>query len=148
MRYRHTMIRVQNLDAALAFWSGILGLIETRRVEVPEGQFTLVFLAAPEDLEAAQSRRAPELELTYNWNTDEVPRAQGRAWGHLCYNVRHIYDFCQNLMDKGLIINRPPRDGKMAFIKSPEGVSIELVQEGAPLPPAQPWMSMENKGTW
>ena len=148
MRYRHTMIRVQNLDAALAFWSGILGLIETRRVEVPAGQFTLVFLAAPEDLEAAQSRRAPELELTYNWNTDEVPRAQGRAWGQLCYNVRHIYDFCQNLMDKGLIINRPPRDGKMAFIKSPEGVSIELVQEGAPLPPAQPWMSMENKGTW
>lgn len=148
MRYRHTMIRVEDLDAALKFWVEIFGLKETRRVEVPEGKFTLVFLAAEDDLERALEARAPELELTYNWETGEQPRAQGRAWGHICYNVANIYDTCQGLVDKGVTINRPPRDGKMAFLKSPEGISIELVQEGAPLRPAEPWASKANVGSW
>ena len=148
MRFRHTMIRVKDLDAALDFWVGTLGLVETRRTNHPEGKFTLVFLAAPQDAQTARETRAPELELTYNWEGSEEPRVEGRAWGHLAYNVAHIYDFCQNLMNKGVTINRPPHDGKMAFIKSPEGVSIELIQEGANLPVQDPWASMENVGTW
>ena len=148
MRYRHTMIRVADLDQALAFWVGILGLVETRRVEVSEGKFTLIFLAAPQDHSSALETKAPELELTYNWEGGERPKAEGRAWGHLAYNVADLYATCQELMDKGVTLNRPPRDGKLAFIKSPEGISIELVQEGPALPPQEPWMSMGNVGSW
>ena len=148
MRYRHTMIRVDNLDRSLEFWTGPMGLIETRRHDSETGRFTLVFLAAPQDAERARAERAPELELTYNWDTGETPRVAGRAWGHLAYNVDNIYAFCQRLMDQGIAINRPPRDGKMAFVKSPEGISIELLQEGEALPPAEPWASLENIGSW
>ena len=148
MRYRHTMIRVDNLDSSLNFWTGPMGLIETRRMDHAAGRFTLVFLAAPKDEAHARAKSAPELELTYNWDTGEQPRAEGRAWGHVAYNVDNIYDFCQRLRDQGVVINRPPRDGKMAFVKSPEGVSIELIQEGEALPPAEPWASMENIGSW
>ncbi len=148
MRFRHTMIRVEDLDAAIDFWVGTLGLVETRRDDYPEGKFTLVFLAAPMDEQTALDTRAPELELTYNWEGGEQPRVEGRAWGHLAYNVENIYEFCQGLVDKGLTINRPPCDGKMAFIKSPEGISIEIIQEGQALPAQEPWASMENIGTW
>lgn len=148
MRFRHTMIRVEDLDAAIDFWVGTLGLVETRRNDYPEGKFTLVFLAAPLDEQTARDTSAPELELTYNWEGGEQPRAEGRAWGHLAYNVENIYEFCQGLVDKGVTINRPPRDGKMAFIKSPEGISIEIIQEGPSLPAQEPWASMENIGTW
>ena len=142
------MIRVENLDTSLTFWTDVMGLIETRRLDSEAGQFTLVFLAAPQDMERAQAERAPELELTYNWNGGEQPRAEGRAWGHVCYNVDDIYAYCDALKTKGVTINRPPRDGKMAFVKSPEGISIELVQEGEALPPKTPWVDMENIGTW
>ena len=142
------MIRVDNLESSLDFWTGPMGLIEMRRMDSETGKFTLVFLAAPDDVQAAETKRAPELELTYNWDTDERPRTQGRAWGHLCYTVPDIYTFCQNLIDHGITINRPPRDGKMAFIKSPEDISIELIQEGEALPQTEPWVSMDNTGTW
>ncbi len=148
MRYRHTMIRVDNLTTSLAFWTGPMGLVETRRVDSDAGQFTLVFLAAPADVASATATQAPELELTYNWHTGEQPRVAGRAWGHVAYNVGDIYGFCQRLVDSGLSLNRPPRDGKMAFLKSPEGVSIELIQEGEALPVREPWASMESRGTW
>ena len=148
MRFRHTMIRVTDLEAALAFWVGTVGLIETRRADYPEGKFTLVFLAAAQDEATARETSAPELELTYNWDGDEQPAVEGRAWGHLAYNVDDIYAYCQGLVDKGVTINRPPRDGKMAFIKSPEGISIEIIQEGAALPIQEPWASMANEGSW
>lgn len=148
MRFRHTMIRVESLEAALEFWVGAMGLVETKRREFPAGKFTLVFLAAPLDEQRARETDAPELELTYNWEGGEQPRATGRAWGHLAYNVADIYAFCQGLVDKGVTINRPPRDGKMAFVKSPEGISIELIQEGEALPAQEPWASMENIGSW
>ena len=148
MRYRHTMIRVDNLDASLDFWTGPMGLIETRRMDSAAGKFTLVFLAAPQDADTARATSAPELELTYNWDTGEQPRVAGRAWGHLAYNVTDIYATCQRLVDAGIVMNRPPRDGKMAFIKSPEGISIELIQEGEALPAQEPWASLPNIGTW
>jgi len=147
MRYLHTMIRVRDLDESLDFWVGKIGLVETRRKEVPEGKFTLVFLAAPQDEAAALEANAPELELTWNWGSDEVYET-GRSWGHLAYKVDDIYGYCQRLMDAGVTINRPPRDGRMAFVKSPDDVSIEILQEGEALEPREPWASMPNTGTW
>ena len=147
MKYLHTMIRVTDIDAALDFFVGKLGMIETRRKEVPEGKFTLIFLAADQDLEQAEATRAPELELTYNWDSEESYTG-GRNFGHLAYTVKDIYATCQNLMDKGVTINRPPRDGRMAFVKSPDGISLELLQEGEAQAPAEPWTSMENTGSW
>ena len=147
MRYLHTMIRVTNLDQSLDFWCNKMGLTETRRIEVPEGKFTLIFLAGDKDVDAAKANNAPELELTYNWDSDET-YTTGRAWGHLAYKVDNIYETCQALMDAGVVINRPPRDGRMAFVKSPDNISIELLQEGDALAPAEPWASMENTGDW
>lgn len=147
MRYVHTMVRVKDLDASLDFYCNKFGLEEIRRVDRPEGKFTLVFLAAPQDADSARETRAPELELTYNWGSEEVYET-GRSWGHLAYKVDDIYAVCQDLMDKGVTINRPPRDGWMAFIKSPDDISIELIQEGEPLPKQEPWASMENTGSW
>jgi len=147
MRYLHTMIRVTDLDQSLDFWVNKVGLVETRRSENPEGKYTLVFLAAPKDESRAVDENAPELELTYNWGSDEVYET-GRSWGHLAYKVDDIYAYCQKLMDAGITINRPPRDGRMAFIKSPDDVSIEILQEGDALPVQEPWASMPNIGTW
>lgn len=147
MRYLHTMIRVTDLDQSLDFWVNKLGLVETRRSDHPEGKFTLVFLAAPKDLDRANAERAPELELTYNWDSDEVYET-GRSWGHVAYKVDDIYAYCQRLMDAGVTINRPPRDGRMAFVKSPDDVSIEILQEGDALPVQEPWASMPNIGKW
>ncbi|MEZ6022676.1 MAG: VOC family protein [Hyphomonadaceae bacterium] len=146
MRYLHTMIRVGDLDAALDFFCAKLGLEEINRMENEKGRFTLVFLAAPEDAEAARQKKAPMVELTYNW--DEHEYAGGRNFGHLAYRVENIYATCQKLMDGGVTINRPPRDGHMAFVRSPDGISIELLQEGAALAPAEPWASMPNTGAW
>ncbi|MEN3953377.1 VOC family protein [Iodidimonas sp. SYSU 1G8] len=139
MRYLHTMLRVQDLDRALDFFVGKLGLEELRRHEVPQGRFTLVFLAPPGQPDA-------QVELTYNWDTEEY--GGGRNFGHLAYEVDDIYGLCQRLMDKGVTINRPPRDGRMAFVRSPDNISIELLQKGTPLPPQEPWASMGNTGEW
>ena len=147
MRYTHTMVRVRDLDASLDFYCNKFGLEEIRRVDNEAGKFTLIFLAAPKDKDSAEETRAPELELTYNWGSDEVYET-GRSWGHLAYRVDDIYAVCQDLMDKGVTINRPPRDGRMAFIKSPDDVSIELIQEGDALEIKEPWKSMENVGSW
>jgi lactoylglutathione lyase len=146
MRYLHTMIRVGDLDAALDFFCAKLGLVEMSRSEHEAGRFTLVFLAAPDDVELARERKAPMVELTYNW--DESEYGGGRNFGHLAYRVKDIYATCQKLADGGVIINRPPRDGRMAFVRSPDGISIELLQEGAPLAPQEPWVSMQNTGSW
>lgn len=139
MEYLHTMIRVRDLDAALDFFVNKLGLVETRRKDVPKGKFTLVFLATEPG--------APEVELTHNWDQDE-PYTEGRNFGHLAYRVDDIYATCQRLLDAGVTINRPPRDGHMAFVRSPDGISIELLQKGESLAPAEPWASMENSGRW
>ena len=139
MKYLHTMVRVSDLDASLKFYCDALGLRELRRSEHEAGRFTLVFLAAPGD-EAAQ------VELTYNW--DEKGYAGGRNFGHLAYAVDDIYAACQKLMDHGVTINRPPRDGRMAFVRSPDGISVELLQHGPSLAPAEPWASMPNTGSW
>ena len=147
MKYLHTMIRVTDIDAALDFFVNKLGMIETRRKDVPEGKFTLIFLAADQDLDQAEAERAPELELTYNWDSEESYTG-GRNFGHLAYTVKDIYATCQSLMDQSVIINRPPRDGRMAFVKSPDGISLELLQEGEAQAPAEPWASMENTGSW
>ena len=147
MRYLHTMIRVTNLDQSLDFWCDKMGMVEIRRKDVPEGKFTLVFLAGDKDVGTAKANNAPELELTYNWGSDEEYNT-GRSWGHLAYKVDNIYETCQSLMDKGVIINRPPRDGRMAFVKSPDNISIELLQEGEALAPAEPWVSSQNIGVW
>ncbi|MGC6413056.1 MAG: VOC family protein [Candidatus Puniceispirillaceae bacterium] len=146
MRYVHTMVRIENIEAALAFYCDALGLVETRRYDNEKGRFTLIFLAAPKDVEAAHAHHAPELELTYNWDPERYTGA--RNFGHLAYRVDDIYASCQRLMDKGVTINRPPRDGNMAFIRSPEGISIELIQEGDALPAQEPWASMDNTGSW
>jgi lactoylglutathione lyase len=146
MEYLHTMIRVGNLDEALSFWRDKLGLVETRRIDRPEGKYTLVFLAAPGDVEKSRDTRAPLLELTYNW--DEHAYTGGRNFGHLAYRVDNIYETCARLMKAGVTINRPPRDGYMAFVKSPDNISIELLQKGDPLPQAEPWASMPNTGSW
>lgn len=147
MRYVHTMIRVTDLGESVDFWVNKVGMVETRRTENPDGKFTLVFLAAPKDEASARDANAPELELTYNWDSDEVYET-GRSWGHLAYKVDDIYGFCQKLMDAGVVINRPPRDGRMAFFKSPDNVSVELIQEGKALPVTEPWASMPNEGSW
>ena len=139
MKYLHTMVRVSNLDDSLAFYCDKLGLRELRRTESEKGRFTLVFLAAPGDDSA-------QVELTYNW--DPEPYGGGRNFGHLAYRVGDIYGLCRRLQDSGVTINRPPRDGRMAFIRSPDGISIELLQEGDALPPQEPWLSMPNTGTW
>jgi lactoylglutathione lyase len=139
MRYLHTMVRVSNLEASLDFYCAKLGLVEQRRHEVPSGRYTLVFLAAPENPEA-------QVELTYNWDPEVY--SGGRNFGHLAYAVKDIYAACQRLRDAGVTIHRPPRDGRMAFVRSPDGISIELLQEGPALPPCEPWTSMPNIGTW
>jgi lactoylglutathione lyase len=146
MRYLHTMVRIKDLDASMDFYTRIFGLKEVRRIENDKGRFTLIFLAAPEDVDAGTEKKAPLLELTYNWDTEDY--GSGRNFGHLAYEVDNIYDFCQDLMDKGVTINRPPRDGNMAFVKSPDGISIELLQKGPALEPAEPWSSMPNTGSW
>ena len=146
MQYLHTMVRVHNLDKALDFYCNKLGLIEMTRKDSEKGRYTLVFLAASGDSEQASQTKAPMLELTYNWDTEEY--TGGRNFGHLAYRVDNIYDTCQDLMNKGVTINRPPRDGYMAFIKSPDGISIELLQKGDKLTPQEPWVSMENNGSW
>ncbi len=139
MKYLHTMVRVSDLEGSLDFYCAKLGLVELRRYDEPKGRFTNVFLAAPGD-ESAQ------VELTYNWDPEEY--AGGRNFGHLAYQVEDIYGLCQRLMDQGVTINRPPRDGRMAFIRSPDGISIELLQKGESLAPAEPWLSMPNTGSW
>lgn len=151
MEYLHSMIRVADLDTTLDFFVGKLGLVEISRREHEKGRFTLVFLAAPGDVAKAKQYKSPLLELTYNWpdengNTEDY--ARGRNFGHLAYRVDDIYALCQTLMDNGVTINRPPRDGHMAFIQSPDGISIELLQKGDALPAQEPWASMENSGSW
>lgn len=146
MRYLHTMVRVKDLDASLNFYCTVFGLTEIRRMENERGRFTLVFLAAHDDLGKAQAELAPCLELTYNWDTEDY--AGGRNFGHLAYEVDDIYATCQRLMDNGVTINRPPRDGHMAFVRSPDGISIEILQKGESLAPAEPWASMPNTGAW
>ena len=146
MQYLHTMVRVSDLDRSLDFYCNQLGLVEIRRSENEKGRYILVFLAAPDDAEAARSKRAPMVELTYNWDPEEY--TGGRNFGHLAYRVDDIYALCERLRQAGITINRPPRDGYMAFIRSPDGISIELLQRGDPLPPQEPWGSMPNEGTW
>ena len=146
MQYLHTMVRVADLSAALDFYCAKLGLEEVRRFDNEAGRFTLVFLAAPGDVARAREDSAPLVELTYNWDAEEY--AGGRNFGHLAYRVDDIYAACERLMQGGVTINRPPRDGRMAFVRSPDGVSIELLQKGAALAPAEPWASMPNTGTW
>ncbi|MDP1739420.1 MAG: lactoylglutathione lyase [Caulobacter sp.] len=146
MQYLHTMVRVRDLDAALDFYCDKLGLAQVSRVDVEAGRFTLVFLAAPDDLEAAKAKKAPTVELTWNW--DDEAYDGGRNFGHLAYAVDDIYAACQRLMDGGVTINRPPRDGRMAFVRSPDNISIELLQKGPNLAPAEPWLSMPNVGVW
>lgn len=146
MRYLHTMVRVKDLEQSLNFYCNIFGLKETRRIENEKGRFTLIYLAAKEDMQSAEAKHAPELELTYNWDKEDYKG--GRNFGHLAYEVDNIYETCKKLSEQGVIINRPPRDGHMAFIKSPDGISIELLQRGEKLAPQEPWVSMENTGTW
>lgn len=145
MKYLHTMVRVSDLDQSVRFYE-LLGLKEVRRVDSEAGRYTLVFLAAPDDAERSVAERAPEVELTWNWDPEDY--SGGRNFGHLAYAVDDIYESCQRLMDGGVTINRPPRDGRMAFVRSPDGISVELLQKGAALAPAEPWASMPNKGAW
>jgi lactoylglutathione lyase len=146
MEYLHTMVRVSDLEKSLDFYCNKLGLVETRRVDNEKGRYTLVFLAADGDVEKAKDTRAPLVELTYNW--DEHEYQGGRNFGHLAYRVDDIYETCRRLMDAGVTINRPPRDGNMAFIRSPDNISIELLQRGDPKPAQEPWASMPNTGVW
>lgn len=145
MRYLHTMIRVKDLDASLAFYQDALGLIQTRRNDYEAGRFSLIFLAAPGDSDAAKTK-SPLVELTYNWDPEDY--TEGRNFGHLAYEVDDIYQTCQNLLDKGITLNRPPHDGYMAFIRSPDNISIELLQKGDALKAKEPWASMKNTGHW
>jgi lactoylglutathione lyase len=153
MRYLHTMVRVTDLDQSLDFYCNKLGLVEVRRTESEKGRFTLVFLSAPEDVKKSAeagttfgSRGAPLLELTYNWDPEVY--TGGRSFGHLAYEVDDIYATCEKLQKAGVVINRPPRDGNMAFVRSPDNISIELLQKGEPKPVAEPWASMPNTGVW
>ena len=146
MKYLHTMIRVSNLDETIDFFISNFGMIETRRIDSEQGRFTIVFLAAPEDVENANTEQSPVLELTHNWDPEEY--TGGRNFGHLAYAVDNIYESCRTLMDNSVTINRPPRDGRMAFIQTPDGISIELLQKGDSLPKQEPWASMENTGSW
>ena len=146
MRYLHTMIRASDLDASLDFFCNQLGLVEQRRHDSEAGRYTLVFLAAPEDRGRAESDASPLVELTYNWDPEEY--TGGRNVGHLAFETEDIYALCQRLRDAGVTINRPPRDGRMAFVRSPDGISVELLQNGKPLEIQEPWASMENTGSW
>jgi lactoylglutathione lyase len=146
MQYLHSMVRVADLEKSLAFYCGLLGLKEISRSDYEKGRFTLVFLAAPGDEDLARERKGPMVELTYNWDPETY--AGGRNFGHLAYRVDDIYAACQRFADGGVIVNRPPRDGHMAFIRSPDGISIELLQRGPALPPQEPWASMPNTGVW
>lgn len=146
MKYLHTMVRVKDLEQSLDFYCNKLGLKEIRRHDNQGGRFTLVFLAAPDDEEQAKQSSSPTVELTYNWDSEDY--TGGRNFGHLAYQVDNIYDTCQHLMDAGVTINRPPRDGYMAFIRSPDNISIELLQAGEPLALQEPWASMNNSGEW
>jgi lactoylglutathione lyase len=146
MRYLHTMVRVADLESALDFYCAKLGLAETHRTDSAAGRFTLVYLAAPGDRTRAVADKAPLIELTYNWDPETY--SGGRNFGHLAFAVENIYETCAKLQAAGIPINRPPRDGRMAFIRSPDGISIELLQEGDALAPAEPWASMANSGTW
>ena len=146
MQYLHTMVRVANLDAAIDFYCGKLGLIEMSRKDYEKGRFTLVFLAAPEDQDRAEALKGPMIELTYNWDPETY--AGGRNFGHMAFRVENIYETCARLQEGGVVINRPPRDGHMAFVKSPDGISIELLQKGEALAPQEPWVSMDNTGSW
>ena len=146
MEFLHTMIRVSDVDASLDFYCNKLGLIEFSRKDYEKGRFTLIFLCAPEDKNLAEQNRKPLIELTYNWDKEEY--SGGRNFGHLAFRVDNIYEICEKLQDNGVVINRPPRDGHMAFIKSPDGISIELLQKGDSLEPQEPWSSMENTGSW
>ncbi|WP_153768820.1 VOC family protein [Labrenzia sp. CE80] len=146
MRYLHTMVRVTDVDASLDFYCNKMGMIETRRIENEGGRFTLIFLAGSEDVESGKSVSAPLLELTYNWDPEEYNG--GRNFGHLAYEVDNIYEFCAHLQNNGVTINRPPRDGRMAFVRSPDGISFELLQKGESLEKAEPWASMPNTGEW
>ena len=146
MRYLHTMLRIGNIEQSLAFYCGQLGLAEVRRIDNPQGRFTLVFLAAPADAQAARAAKAPLIELTYNWDPEDYGSA--RNFGHLAFEVDDIYTVCERLMKAGVTINRPPRDGHMAFVRSPDKVSIELLQKGPALAPQEPWASMGNTGAW
>jgi lactoylglutathione lyase len=146
MRYLHTMVRVTDLDASLRFYRDLLGLEEVRRMDNQAGRYTLVFLAAPNDKARSAAERSPEVELTFNWDPETY--TGGHNFGHLAYKVADIHAACRTLMDGGVTINRPPRDGRMAFVRSPDGISVELLQEGEPLAPAEPWVSMPNTGSW
>ena len=146
MQYLHTMIRISDIDASLRFFYDGLGLSEVRRYDSESGRFTLIFLAATDDMDAARTQKAPLIELTYNWDPEDY--TGGRNFGHLAYRVDDIYALCTRLQDLGITIHRPPRDGHMAFIKSPDGISIELLQSGDALPPSEPWLSMPNTGSW
>ncbi len=146
MRYLHTMVRVRDLDESLDFYCTKLGLQEIRRMDNPKGRFTLVFLAAPGDRARAEVERAPLLELTYNWDKEDY--GSERNFGHLACEVDDIYAFCQRLGDAGVTINRPPRDGHMAFVRSPDNISVEILQKGSALPQREPWASMPNTGAW
>jgi lactoylglutathione lyase len=146
MKYLHTMIRVKDLDASMRFYCELLGLKEVRRYDSEKGRFSLVFLAAPDDYEMAISKQTPTIELTYNWDAEDY--CGGRNFGHLAFAVDDIYASCQKLMDGGVTISRPPRDGHMAFVRSPDQVSIELLQRGDRLSPQEPWLSMTNTGEW
>lgn len=146
MKYLHTMVRVSDLDKTLHFFCDLMGMIEVRRYDSEKGRFTNIFLAAPEDETSARASKAPVLELTYNWDPEDYKG--GRNFGHLAFQVDNIYATCQKLQDAGITINRPPRDGNMAFIKTPDDISIELLQNGDPLAAAEPWASMENTGSW
>lgn len=140
MKYLHTMLRISDIESSIRFYCDALGLIEVRRVEIKEGRFTLIFLAAEND-------ESSQIELTYNWDGDDLGKGS-RNFGHLAYHVEDIYETCSRLKDSGVTINRPPRDGHMAFVRSPDNVSIELLQKGSPLEPEEPWASMENVGEW
>ncbi|WP_428649187.1 VOC family protein [Roseibium sp.] len=146
MRYLHSMVRVTDIEASLDFYCNKMGMTEIRRTESEQGRFTLIFLAGADDVEAGKTTAAPLLELTYNWDPEEY--SGGRNFGHLAYEVDDIYAFCQNLQDNGVIINRPPRDGRMAFVRSPDNISIELLQKGKALEIKEPWASMPNVGEW
>ena len=146
MKYLHTMIRISDIDASLRFFCDGLGLSEVRRYDSESGRFTLIFLAASDDMDTARTQKAPLIELTYNWDPEDY--TGGRNFGHLAYRVDDIYALCTRLQDLGITIHRPPRDGHMAFVKSPDGISVELLQSGDALPPSEPWLSMPNTGSW
>lgn len=146
MRFLHTMVRVKDLDASMRFYCDLLGMTQMRRMDSEEGRFSLIYLAAPQDKARSEAEKAPEVELTYNWDAEDYQG--GRNFGHLAFEVEDIYAACQRLMDGGVVINRPPHDGHMAFVRSPDGISIELLQAGERLAPAEPWASMPKTGSW